>query len=143
MTTRSNLQRWHQFIERQDHGLLRDMLHEDAVFHSPVVHTPQRGRDLVYAYLAAAGEVLGGDSFEYVREIDGGDHAMLEFTCDLDGIHVNGVDIIRWDEDGRIVDFKVMVRPLKAIQAVHGRMASMLEAMKAGSVPPPGSPSAG
>ena len=141
--TDSNLQRWHRFMEQQDHDLLREMLHDDAVFHSPVVHTPQRGRELVYAYLAAAGEVLGGDGFEYVREIDGGDRVMLEFTCDLDGIHVNGVDIIEWNADGQIVDFKVMVRPLKAIQAVHGRMAAMLEAMKPGAEAPPGSPSAG
>lgn len=83
MAAGGNLARWHEFMERRDHDLLREMLHEDAVFHSPVVHTPQRGRDLVYAYLAAAGEVLGGDGFEYVREIDVGDRAMLEFTCEL------------------------------------------------------------
>ena len=130
MTEKSNLQRWHEYVEDQDLDRLRDMLHDDAVFHSPVVHTPQRGKELVYAYLAAAGEVLGGDSFEYVRELDCGDRAMLEFTCSLGEILVNGVDIIEWDEDGKIVDFKVMVRPLKAIQAVHGQMAAMLEAMK-------------
>ena len=124
-----NLARWHEYAEQQDLDRLREMLHEDAVFHSPVVHTPQRGKHLVFAYLAAAGEVLGGDSFEYVRELDCGDRAMLEFTCALGDIHVNGVDIIEWDEDGKIVDFKVMVRPLKAIQAVHGQMAAMLEAM--------------
>lgn len=126
----SNLARWHQYVESQDLDRLRDLLHEDAVFHSPVVHTPQRGKEIVFAYLSAAGEVLGGDSFQYVRELDCGDRAMLEFTCTLGEIHVNGVDIIEWDGDGKIVDFKVMVRPLKAIQAVHGQMAAMLEAMK-------------
>ena len=130
MSEKSNLERWHEYVEQQDLDRLRDMLHDDAVFHSPVVHTPQRGKDLVYAYLAAAGEVLGGDDFEYVRELDCGDRAMLEFTCAIGEIHVNGVDIIEWDEGGKIVDFKVMVRPLKAIQAVHGQMAAMLEAMQ-------------
>src|SRR3990167_11118320 len=109
-----------------DPQTLRDLLAEDAVFHSPVVHTPQAGRDKVFAYLHAASHVLGGDDFRYLREIVDGDQAMLEFQTSLDGIQINGVDIITWNEDGKIIDFKVMVRPLKAINKVWEKMGEML-----------------
>src|SRR3546814_21024401 len=89
---------------------LRALLAENAVFHSPVVHTPQQGRDTVFAYLHAASHVLGGDSFRYLREIVDGDQACLEFACEIEGIQVNGVDIIRWDEEGKIMDFKEVGR---------------------------------
>ena len=98
------------------------------MFHSPVVHTPQEGRDKVFAYLHAASHVLGGDDFRYLREIVDGDQAMLEFQSSLDGIQINGVDIITWNEEGKISDFKVMVRPLKAINKVWEKMAEMLAA---------------
>ena len=94
------------------------------------MHTPQRGRDLVVAYLAAAGQTLGNDSFRYVRELVDGENAMLEFTTEMEGIAVNGVDIIRFDEDGMIRDFKVMVRPLKAVNKVWETMAAQLERSK-------------
>jgi hypothetical protein len=97
-----------------------------------VVHTPQRGRDIVVAYLAAAGVVLNTDKFRYVREFHGGDNALLEFVTELDGIHINGVDIITFDGDGFITDFKVMVRPLKAINKVWEMMGAQLERAKAG-----------
>src|SRR3546814_17607068 len=89
---------------------LRDLLAEDAVFHSPVVHTPQEGRDKVFAYLHAASHLLGGDDFRYLREIVYGDQAVLEFQRSLDGIQINGVDIIRWNDDGKINKYKVLVR---------------------------------
>ena len=131
MSARTGLARWHEVIKQgskpQD---LAAMIREDAAFHSPVVHTPQQGRDLVVAYLSAAGQTLGNDSFAYVRELVDGENAMLEFTTEMDGIHVNGVDIIRFDGDGMITDFKVMVRPLKAVNKVWEQMAAMLEAMK-------------
>lgn len=120
---------WHAYMDGGgDPQALRDMLAEDAVFHSPVVHSPQAGRDKVFAYLHAASHVLGGDDFRYEREIIDGDQAMLEFTTTLDGIHINGVDIIRWNADGKIIDFKVMVRPLKAINKVWEKMGEMLAA---------------
>lgn len=131
MSAKLGLQKWHKVIDDgskpQD---LAAIIHESAAFHSPVVHTPQQGRDLVVAYLSAAGQTLGNDSFTYVRELVDGENAMLEFTTTMDGIHVNGVDIIRFDEDGMITDFKVMVRPLKAVTKVWEQMAAMLEAMK-------------
>lgn len=119
---------WHAYM---DAGAaperLRAMLAEDAVFHSPVVHTPQQGRDRVFAYLDAASHVLGGQpSFTYVRELIDGDQAMLEFNLEIDGIHIDGVDIIRWNTDGLIVDFKVMVRPLKALNLVWEKMGAQL-----------------
>ena len=113
-----------------DTGLLSAMMAEDAVFHSPVVHTPQVGKPVVMAYLLAAAEVLGNDSFRYVRELVDGHEVMLEFVTELDRIAVNGVDIIRFDEAGMISDFKVMVRPLKAINAVWQMMGAQLASVK-------------
>ena len=129
MTAAAGVAAWHAYMEGGgDAQALRDMLAEDAVFHSPVVHSPQAGRDKVFAYLHAASHVLGGDDFRYEREIIDGDQAMLEFATTLDGIHINGVDIIRWNNDGKIIDFKVMVRPLKAINKVWEKMGEMLAA---------------
>lgn len=125
----TNVKRWHEFVLRQDPAMLDDLLHDEVVFTSPVVHTPQRGKALTATYLNAAARVLGGKAFEYVREFDCGSRAVLEFVSEIDGIQINGVDMIEWDEEGKITDFKVMVRPLKAIQAVHGRMAEMLQQM--------------
>ena len=131
MSAREGLKRWHEVIdEGSSPEALAAIIHEDAVFHSPVVHTPQRGQAIVVAYLSAAGQTLGNDSFEYVRELVDGENAMLEFTTEMDGIHVNGIDLIRFDEDGKIVDFKVMVRPLKAVNKVWEQMAAPLERMK-------------
>lgn len=122
---------WHRVIEGgSDPQALAAIIREDAVFHSPVVHTPQRGRALVVAYLAAAGHTLGNSSFRYVRELVDGDNALLEFETEMDGIHVNGIDLIRFDADGMIADFKVMVRPLKAVNKVWEQMAAQLERAK-------------
>jgi hypothetical protein len=96
-----------------------------------VVHTPQAGKAVVMAYLVAASHVLGNDAFHYVRELVDGDEVMLEFATELDGIAINGVDIIRFNADGKISDFKVMVRPLKAINKVWQMMGAQLEAAKA------------
>ena len=126
-----NLARWHEYMEGAgDPALLSDLLADDAVFHSPVVHTPQAGKAVVMAYLVAAAHVLGNDSFHYVRELVDGDEMMLEFVTELDGISINGVDIIRWNGDGKINDFKVMVRPLKAINKVWEMMGAQLAAAK-------------
>jgi len=124
-----NLARWHAYMEGgSDPAILAGLLADDAVFHSPVVHTPQVGKPLVMAYLVAASHVLGNDAFRYVRELIDGDEMMLEFVTQIDGITINGVDIIRWGADGKINDFKVMVRPLKAVNKVWGMMAAQLAA---------------
>ena len=124
--TAIGLQKWHAFIKSGDHAALRDLLHPDAVFESPVVHTPQRGRDITFKYLSSATKVLGGPSFTYVGEWTSDTGAVLEFTCDVDGITINGVDIITFDADDRITHFKVMVRPLKAINLLHRLMGEQL-----------------
>lgn len=125
------LGKWHDYMMGgSDPAVLDALLAEDAVFHSPVVHTPQSGKAVVMAYLVAASQVLGNDNFRYVRELVDGDEVMLEFMTELDGIAVNGVDIIRFNASGQIADFKVMVRPLKAINKVWETMAAQLAAAK-------------
>lgn len=130
--SRDGLARWHAYMESgSDPAILSDLLADDAVFHSPVVHTPQIGKPVVMAYLVAASHVLGNDKFHYVRELVDDTEMMLEFVTELDGIAINGVDIISWNSQGKISDFKVMVRPLKAINKVWEMMAAQLEATKA------------
>lgn len=127
----ANLARWHAYMESEgDPALLSALIADDCVFHSPVVHTPQAGKPIVMAYLLAAADVLGNDSFHYVRELVDGDEMMLEFVTELDGISVNGIDIIRFGADGKIIDFKVMVRPLKAINKVWEMMGAQLAKAK-------------
>lgn len=129
--SRANLARWHAYMEGgSDPAFLSDMLADDAVFHSPVVHTPQVGKPMVMAYLVAASHVLGNDSFRYVRELVDGGEMMLEFVTEIDGVTINGVDIIRFNTHGMISDFTVMVRPLKAINKVWEVMSAQLEAAK-------------
>ena len=119
---------WHQLIKNADPSGLDDILADDATFHSPVVHTPQLGKALTKMYLSAAFVVLAGEQFRYVREVVGEREAVLEFKTVVDGIEINGVDIISWNDEGKISEFKVMVRPLKAINMLHQKMREMLEA---------------
>lgn len=118
---------WHHAVKTRDSSGLGAVMADDAVFHSPVVHTPQVGKAIMHKYLSAALACLIDDSFRYVREVVSGRDAVLEFEVELDGILVNGVDMIAWGEDGKITSFKVMVRPLKAINVVHQRMGAMLQ----------------
>ena len=136
------IEAWHRIVRERDFDALDGLLDEKVVFHSPVVHTPQQGKAVTTLYLKAAFGVFGGSQeqdapkpesdskFGYVREVVGENDAVLEFMTEMDGIVVNGVDLIRWNDEGRIVDFKVLIRPLKAINKVHGMMANMLERMK-------------
>jgi len=118
---------WHRYMVGNDPALLDELIADDAVFHSPGVHTPQVGKAKVLLYLHAAGKVLGNDAFRYVRELVDGPEALLEFETAIDGITINGIDLIRFDLEGRIIDFKVMVRPLKAINKLWSMMAAQLE----------------
>ncbi len=128
-TAHPGLARWHAYMHSGgDPALLSDLLADDVVFHSPVVHTPQAGKAKVMAYLGAASQTLGNASFRYARELVDGDHGCLEFTTEMDGILVNGIDLITWNSDGKITDFKVMVRPLKAVNKVWEAMAAQLQA---------------
>jgi len=121
------LARWHKIVAGRDATGLPELLADAVVFHSPVVHTPQAGKAITTQYLAAALRVFGNDSFRYVRELAGAHDAVLEFEVEIDGLHVNGVDMMRWDDTGHVVEFKVMLRPLKAINLIHQKMAAMLQ----------------
>jgi hypothetical protein len=124
--TLPGLDKWYGYMESHDRTALWDLLHPDAVFESPVVHTPQRGRDITFKYLASAEKVLGGPGFSYVGEWRSATGAVLEFEKAIEGIKLNGVDIITFNEAGLITHFKVMVRPLKAINLLHRLMGEQL-----------------
>ena len=131
--SKSAIDTWHQLINERNVAALDDILADDAVFHSPVVHTPQKGKQLTKMYLSAAIMVLGNSDFAYVREVVGESDAVLEFTSEVKGIHINGVDMIHWNADGKIDDFKVMIRPLKAVNLLFGLMKQMLGQMGPGA----------
>ena len=126
---RAGVAAWHAYMESGgDAALLSAQIADDAVFHSPVVHSPQEGKAKVMLYLLSAAKVLGNDSFSYVREIVEGNEALLEFTSEIDGIKINGIDLISFDDYGKIKDFKVMVRPVKAVNKLWEMMAAQLQA---------------
>jgi hypothetical protein len=139
------IDKWHRFLAGALPGGLDELLDDDVVFYSPVVFTPQQGKAVTTMYLTAAGTVFGGpgkpssgsggeaggsSKFRYTKEILSGHHAMLEFEADVGGKYVNGVDIITCNDAGRIVEFRVMVRPLQAVNMLHQQMMAMLERMK-------------
>ena len=141
-TIEQTIERWHQHLRGELPGGLDELLHDDCVFFSPVVFTPQEGKDVTKLYLEAAGAMFGGDGgegadgtskvgpkFRYVSETMSNNMAVLQFETEMGGKFVNGVDIITCDDDGKIVEFKVMIRPLQAINAVHEAMRAMLERM--------------
>ena len=134
--------KWHAHLAGALPGGLDVLLHDDVVFYSPIVYTPQQGKAITTRYLQAAGQTLPGDrpdgdaagdgpsgGFRYTKQVLAGDVAVLEFETTVEGKYVNGVDIIRCDGDGRIVEFRVMIRPLQAVKLVHRQMAAMLETM--------------
>jgi hypothetical protein len=120
---------WHELIASADPTGLDQLLADDVVFHSPVLYKPQQGKALTSMYLHAAFQVLINSSFHYVREVVGQSDAVMEFVVMIDDIEINGVDMISWDETGRITDFKVMLRPMKAIEMIRQKMAAMLDSM--------------
>jgi hypothetical protein len=128
MSAPTPLARWHAVLAAGDPAALADVVADDAVFRSPIVYTPQRGKAATLFYLTAAFHVLVPNGFRYVREIVGERDAALEFLADIDGIEVNGVDLIRWNAAGLIEDFTVLVRPLKAIELLHRLMREQLAA---------------
>jgi len=121
------IERWHAIVRNRDANDLDSLLADGVVFQSPVVHTPQVGKAITRKYLAAAMQVLNNGTFEYLNEWYGRTSAVLEFHCTCEGILINGVDMIEWDADGRVSNFKVMVRPLKAINTLHALMGKILQ----------------
>ena len=142
----AGVEAWHAYVRDVKEETPDEILADDVVFLSPVVHTPQQGKGATKMYLMAAFNVFPGDpatekvggvsgekpagKFKYVREVVGSHDAVLEFETEMDGIFVNGVDMITRNDEGKISEFKVMIRPLKAIQKVHANMAAMLEKLK-------------
>ena len=122
------LSTWHALVVTRNTKGLDALLADDVVFHSPVVHTPQTGTAITTQYLGAAFHVFFNDTFKYIREIIGPRDAALEFQVEIDGIVVNGIDMLKWNDEGQIVEFKVLIRPLKAINLIHQKMAAMLVA---------------
>ena len=140
--------KWHQHMRGQLPGGLDELLDDDVVFYSPIVYTPQEGKAITTMYLQAAGQTLpgdkgadapggggGGGGFRYTKEVLAGDTAVLEFETTVQGKYVNGVDIITCNDEGRIVEFRVMIRPLQAINLVHEQMRAMLETMQSSGDP--------
>jgi hypothetical protein len=123
------LEKWHRLVRERDAAGLDELLADDVVFYSPILYKPQNGKFLTTFYLAGAMQVLGNEKFHYARELVGANDAVLEFETELDGIYVNGVDLLKWNDAGQVIEFKVMLRPLKAIQLVQQKMAELLESM--------------
>ena len=122
--------KWHEVVNTKNYQLLEEILDDDVIFYSPVVFTPQKGKEITKIYLSAAAEVFEGNSFSYVRELIKDNEAALEFELELDQIKVNGVDLITWNHEKRITEFKVFIRPLQAVNALHQKMGAMLESAK-------------
>lgn len=139
------IEKWHAHLRGNLPGGLDELLDDDVVFYSPIVYTPQQGKAITMLYLQAAGQTLPGDpsessapgngdsggGFRYTKQVMADDTAVLEFETTVEGKYVNGVDIIRCNEEARIIEFRVMIRPLQAVNLVHQQMAAMLERMKA------------
>ena len=137
------VEKWYEVMKSNDMDELDKLLAEDVVFYSPVVFPPQKGKAITKMYLMAAGSVFGEgtkeevsdnnknqSNFKYIKEIIGEKSALLEFESEMDGIYINGVDLISWNEEGKITEFKVIVRPLQAVNMLHQKMQIMLESMK-------------
>jgi hypothetical protein len=137
------IETWHRIVRGELPGGLDEVLADDCVFYSPILFTPQKGKAITKMYLEAAGATFNGDGsgrtladglpeskFHYVKQVLSGRHAVLEFETTVDGKHVNGIDMITCDEAGRITEFKVMIRPLQAVNLLHQKMATMLEKLK-------------
>lgn len=125
---------WHEFLNSRDLSALDTLLDDDVVFHSPVVFTPQKGKEITHLYLSAAFNVLLNDTFKYVREVHSGNNSIMEFKLDIEGVLINGVDMVTWSESGKIIDFQVMVRPLQGMNKLHEKMQAMLEAFQSGKL---------
>ena len=136
------IEKWHAHLRGQLPGGLDELLADDVVFYSPIVYTPQEGKAITKLYLQAAAQTLPGDGkttpgndsqnarFRYTKSVLAGDTAVLGFETTVEGKYVNGVDIIRCNDEGRIVEFRVMIRPLQAVNLVHEQMKAMLERMQ-------------
>ena len=130
MTAKKYIDSWHTVFKSQELDKLDKIIADDAVFTSPVVFKPMEGKEITKMYLFAAGQSFNMDKFKYIREVHDGTNSVLEFETFIDNISVNGVDMIKWNNEGKIIDFKVMIRPLKAVQKVQEKMIESLNSLK-------------
>ena len=130
MTAKKYIDSWHTVFKSQEPDKLDKIIADNAVFTSPVVFKPMEGKEITKMYLFAAGQSFNMDKFKYIREVHDGTNSVLEFETFIDDISVNGVDMIKWNNEGKIVDFKVMIRPLKAVQKVQEKMIESLNSFK-------------
>ena len=121
------IEKWHEIVESGGSEKLSDLIDKDCIFFSPVVFSPQEGKELTIKYLSAAALVFGDESFKYTKEIVNENNACLEFELELNGIKINGVDLISWNEENKINEFKVLIRPLKGVQLIHQLMGGTLD----------------
>ena len=140
------IEKWHDIMKNPGPNItekLDDLLHDDVIFYSPVVFTPQKGKEITKLYLSAAGGVFNSNKdkeqskpeeskFRYTKELIHDNHACLEFETEINGIYVNGIDLITWNDENKITEFKVLVRPLQAVNTLHQMMGEMLDKLKAG-----------
>jgi len=122
--------KWHEVVNNRDYNLLETIISDDIIFYSPVVYTPQKGKQLALQYLMAASEVFNSSSFQYKKEILNEYNASLEFSLTIDNTDINGIDLISWDKSGKINEFKVFIRPLQGVNIIHKLMQGMLESFK-------------
>ena len=122
--------KWHEVVKNRDYNLLDSILADDIIFYSPVVYTPQKGKQLALQYLMAASEVFNSSTFKYDKEVIGNSNASLEFSLTLDSTDINGIDLISWNKNGKITEFKVFIRPLQGVNMIHKLMQGMLESFK-------------
>ncbi len=124
------ISKWHDVVSLRDYNMLTEIVDDNCIFYSPVVFTPQRGKDITLKYLMAASEVFNSSNFKYHKEIISNQHASLEFTLTLEDTEINGIDLITWNDDGLITEFKVFIRPLQGVNIIHKMMGNMLESFK-------------
>ncbi|WP_298782118.1 hypothetical protein [uncultured Polaribacter sp.] len=124
------LETWHQFLETRNIDGLKNLIADEAVLYSPVVFTPIKGKFMVSMYLTAAAKIIANGYFKYIREVCDEENALLEFETEISDVSVNGIDMIKFNEEGQLKEIKVMIRPLKAINIVHQKMGEYLEKMK-------------
>ena len=123
------IHKWHEVVDADDLNALDSIIADDAVFSSPVVFTPMEGKEITMMYLHAAGQSFNMQKFKYTKEIHDGMNSVLEFETYIDDISVNGIDMIEWNKEGKITNFKVMIRPFKAVQKVQEKMVEALESL--------------
>ncbi len=118
-------QLWHEFVKTPDAKILQEILADEVKFHSPFVWKPKHGKMMAMGILLTVTEVF--QDFRYIREIREGNQWCLEFEAKVGEFSLRGVDLIALDDDGKIIDFEVMIRPANALQALGAEVGKRLQ----------------